>query len=241
MHTIKITTSQNIDIDYEVAGLGERILARLTDLGIFLFIFLMGLMIVIKANIKSDFYTFLPISFLIIFIFYDLVCEVFFNGQSIGKKTLKIKVISLDGGRPTLGQYLLRWVFRMVDFSLTGQIGGLIAVSLTKNKQRIGDIVANTTLVKTNPKTKVEDISFRKVAADDYEIVFNEVAHLRDKDIYLINEVIDSFYKSGNTVLLHKLSYQIKEHLKIGNNMPDLKFLETILKDYNHYQNKLEA
>ena len=35
MQTVKIKTSQNIDIDYEVAGLGERILARIVDIGVF--------------------------------------------------------------------------------------------------------------------------------------------------------------------------------------------------------------
>ena len=50
MQTIKITTSQNIDIDYEVAGLGERIVARLIDLAIFFLIFFLGMFIGSIAN-----------------------------------------------------------------------------------------------------------------------------------------------------------------------------------------------
>ncbi|WP_431199246.1 hypothetical protein ACRQ5D_06110 [Mucilaginibacter sp. P25] len=36
MQTVKIHTSQNIEIDYEVAGLGERVLARIVDMGVFM-------------------------------------------------------------------------------------------------------------------------------------------------------------------------------------------------------------
>ena len=82
------------------------------------------------------------------------------NGQSVGKRILKIKVISLDGSQPSIGQYFIRWLFRLVDFALTAQVGGLICVAVSKNKQRIGDIVAGTTLIKTVPYTQLDHMLF---------------------------------------------------------------------------------
>src|ERR1700743_3830347 len=121
MQTIRITTSQNIDIDYEVAGLGERILARLIDLAIFVLILILGSFIGSLTNLFLDPGVGLIIIltiYITLFVFYDLLFEVFMNGQSIGKRIMKIKVISLDGGQPRFGQYLLRWLFRIVDFAL---------------------------------------------------------------------------------------------------------------------------
>ena len=139
MQTINITTSQNIDIDYEIAGLGERIVARLIDYAIFMLILIFGSIILgISETVRES-----PVRTVVIYIiigslyvFYDLVCEIFMNGQSIGKRVMKIKVISLDGSRPTISQFLLRWVFRLVDFTLTLDMCALITAAVTENNQR---------------------------------------------------------------------------------------------------------
>ena len=237
MQTVKIHTSQNITIDYPVAGLGERILGRLIDIGIFVVLYF--LMIFVSAystpsGIGKNF-TIVIWIYGFIFCFYDLVCELFFNGQSVGKKVMKIKVVSLDGARPTLGQYLLRWVFRMVDFSLTLHLAGLISVASTTNKQRVGDLVAGTTLIKTEPRTQLHNLAF--VPEDEnYQPVYPEVIHLTDRDIILIHEVIASYSASGNANLLYNMKTRIQEHLGIKPQgyVDELEFLETIVKDYNH-------
>src|SRR5437588_5254450 len=122
MQTINITTSQNVDIDYEIAGLGERIVARLIDYAIFVLIFIMSFTILGATEALRDSSVRTVVLYIIfgsLYVFYDLVCEIFMSGQSIGKKVMKIKVISLDGSRPTISQFLLRWLFRIVDFTIT--------------------------------------------------------------------------------------------------------------------------
>src|ERR1700761_3724190 len=103
MQTIRITTSQNIDIDYEVAGLGERIVARLIDMGIFILILYASFIGLAASNMLGGFGAGTIVVIVIyacLFVFYDLICEVFMNGQSVGKRIMKIKVVSLDGSRP---------------------------------------------------------------------------------------------------------------------------------------------
>jgi len=242
MQTIKITTTQNIEIDYEVADLGERIVARIIDFGIFILILIaFGVVaaingtLVSKQNLLGYIIIGLYISWIISFVFYDLICEVFLNGQSVGKRIMKIKVISLDGARPSLGQYVIRWLFRIVDFLITLQLAGLIAVILTKNKQRIGDLAAGTTLVSTKSRTDVSQIAFAPVQ-QDYVPVFNTVNQLVDRDIVLIHEVI----QSQNPVLIHNMANQIKTHLSINTKFDDLSFLQTVVKDYNFLMVKMD-
>ena len=239
METVKISTSQNVDIDYAVAGLGERITARLIDLGIFIGIYLAFALLAIpfKMSRLSDptfFYVIFGI-YIAAYIFYNLLCEIFMNGQCIGKRLMKIKVISIDGSQPTLGQYLIRWVFRLVDFGLSAQIGGLICIAVSDKKQRIGDIVAGTTVVKTKPRTDFDHIAFHPTN-DNYKLVYPNVHLLKDSDIELIHEVLKTFYKTANNQLIGNLSARIAAILEIAppEKREQLTFLDTVIKDYNH-------
>ncbi|MEJ2904627.1 RDD family protein [Pedobacter panaciterrae] len=241
METIQVNTSQHVAIDYPVAGLGERVAARLIDLGAFIVVAI--LLMVLTALTGSAQSKILVISIWSIygacFVFYDLISEIFMNGQSIGKKLLKIKVISLNGGQASLGQYFIRWLFRLVDFTLTAQVGGLICVAITENKQRIGDIVAGTTLIKTVARTGFNHIAFHPVE-EEYTPVFAYADQLTDRDAELIHEVISTFYRTNNADLIYAMSARISTHLaiKVPVGMNELEFLKTVIKDYRHITSK---
>jgi uncharacterized RDD family membrane protein YckC len=241
METIKVNTSQHIDIDYPVAGLGERLAARLIDLGMFFVLYIIFILLVavtgISGMIKSTSY-FLPIVIGIYaasYVFYNLICEIFMNGQCVGKRIMKIKVISLDGGQPTIGQYFIRWLFRLVDFVLTAQVGGLICVAVSEKKQRIGDIVAGTTVVKTVPRTDFNHIAFHPIE-EEYIPVFNNTGILNDREVELIHEVITTYYKTYNTDLIYAMSGKVSSLLSVSipSGMNEMEFLKTVIKDYNH-------
>lgn len=246
MQTIKITTSQNIDIDYEVAGLGERIVARLIDLAIFFLIFFLGMFIGSITNwfVDSRLSTvIILIIYGVLFVFYDLIFEIFMNGQSVGKRIMNIKVISLDGGQPRLGQYFMRWLFRIVDFLLTWPgLVALVAAAVNEKTQRVGDMVAGTILIKTNPRTQINNIVFMPTY-DGYQPVFKEAGQLNDKDIELIHEIISAYMKSGNSVVVYNMALRVKEHLHVvpPNGMNDMLFLQTIIKDYNHISAQMDT
>jgi len=246
METIRVSTAQNVDIDYEVAGLGERILARLIDLAGFAVLYIVVLILMIASFRNSGTLgVVLIIIFLVIFVFYDLVCELTMDGQTFGKKIMKIKVISLDGGQPTFGQYLMRWIFRVIDFGFIFGWGlvALVFVAVSKNHQRIGDMLAKTTLIKTVPRTKIDQVAFGFALPDDYQPVFKEVLHLNDRDAELIFEVLSGFYQTGNTDLIYSMATKIKEHIAIviPAGMNELQFLETVMKDYNHLTAQVDA
>lgn len=243
METIQVNTSQHVAIDYPVAGLGERVAARLIDLAAFMIvgILLMLLMTLTPAAQSGIVVISIWSVYGACFVFYDLITEIFMNGQSLGKKLMKIKVISLNGGQASLGQYFIRWLFRLVDFSLTAQIGGLICVAVTENKQRIGDIIAGTTLIKTVPRTNFNHIAFHPVE-EEYTPVFAYADQLTDRDAELIHEVISTFYKTNNADLIYAMSERIATHLAITVpvGMNELEFLKTIIKDYRYITSRAD-
>ncbi|WDF56056.1 RDD family protein [Mucilaginibacter sp. KACC 22063] len=248
MHTIRITTSQNIDIDYELAGFGDRFLARIIDyaifIGLYFFIFVVYF-IFYGANsfgVNNQYeIVFIVLIWLLLCVFYDFICEVFFNGQTIGKRGLKIKVISLNGGRPKVGQYLLRWIFRIVDFTITFGGGAVICMALTEKRQRIGDFVAGTGVVKTAPASRFEELVFAPTLTEGYEAKFPAVAQLNDSDIVLIHDVIKNFNYTRNNMLVYKLALRIRQFLNIPlpENVNDYQFLEMVLNDYKYFTSRL--
>ena len=243
MQTVKITTSQNIDIDYDVATLSDRVAARVVDYMIFLCVYSIFAAIFVanaglNGNGQSGFdksgFVVLIIVWLCVCVFYDLLTEVFLNGQSLGKRSLKIKVISLNGIRPGLSQYLLRWVFRIIDFGLTLGTAAVISVAFSDNKQRIGDMVAGTTLVKTSPRNSFNDLVFNQPSVD-YQPAYTEVMLLTDRDIILIHDVIKNFNRTRNSNLVYRLALKIKAFLKVKYpaEINEYEFLEIVLNDYN--------
>jgi uncharacterized RDD family membrane protein YckC len=234
MQTIRITTSQNIDIDYELAGLGERIVASLIDFGLFILVGILCAIGGVSLHATDVFGVIFLFVYAALYVFYDLACEVFMNGQSVGKKVMKIKVMSLDGSRPRLSQYLLRWLFRIIDFGISAGAVALVVAAISDKVQRIGDLVAGTILIRTESRIKIDHIAFRP-AFEGYEPVFAGAGQLSEHDINLINEVVSSYIKTDNNVLVYNMALRIKEHLGITvpAEMNDMRFLQTVLKDYS--------
>lgn len=238
MSIVKIKTSQNIDIDFEIAGIAERIWARLIDLGIFILLFFFLISI---NSITNPFggggFSFIFIIYVIIAFCYPLIMELFFNGQSFGKMALKIKVMSLDGNQPSLGQYLIRWIARLVDFTLSSGAVGLVCTALTDNNQRLGDLLAGTTVIKVKPRTTLKDLSYINEDQEVYEPKIFEAQLISNDDIYLIRDVLKTYVKTNNyklvTTLEKKLmdKYEIKTIDKVSGEL----FLETLLKDHHYY------
>jgi len=251
MQTIRITTSQNIDIDYQATDLGTRVVARLIDYGVFMgmyfiaFIILglpMGLSNDYNGNGKNIGIVVIIVIWLGLCVLYDLICEIFLNGQSLGKRAMKIKVISLSGARPRVGQYLLRWIFRLMDFGVTLGSGAVICVVFSDKKQRIGDIVAGTAVVNIAPKNSFSDLVFGP-APLDYEPIYNEVLQLSDRDVVLIHDVIKNFNRTRNSGLVYKLALQLKAYLNVSysSEINEYQFLEIVWNDYNTLTAKNEA
>jgi len=164
MEKVKIKTTQNVDVEYEIASIGDRIVAVLIDYLILLvcFIALMILSIFIRDILNEYMYMFFFLIY-IPMILYDLLFEIFMNGQTPGKKFRNIKVIKMDGSQPTIGNYLLRWVFRLIDIGISYGGIAILTILINGKGQRIGDIAAGTTVIKLKKSVSLRDTIFKKV------------------------------------------------------------------------------
>lgn len=234
MSKISILTPQNIELEYDLASVGDRIVATIIDRLILIAYAIVLVVIASQSKFTGD------IMQLYIFVatlpamFYSLLCEIFMNGQTIGKRVMKIKVISINGNQPTFSQYLMRWLFRIIDLWMTSSILAVVMVAVNDKRQRLGDIVAGTTVIKTEPRTTINETLYVPVAETNYKATYPEVINLKDSDIQLVKEVIMNVHKSSNTMLAYQTMQKIETVLNIKSQHEPLTFLYAVLSDYNH-------
>jgi uncharacterized RDD family membrane protein YckC len=70
------------------------------------------------------------------------------SGQTIGKKFMNIKVVREDGSKCDFGSALIRNILRIVDSLPFLYILGVILIAATEKRQRLGDMLAKTIVVK---------------------------------------------------------------------------------------------
>lgn len=240
MESVGINTAQNVVIDYEPAGLGNRILSGLLD-SLFKLAYVITWVIILASTRMLGFQTDTGVTVLMVIIFlpvlfYDLILEVFNQGQSLGKKIIKIKVVKLDGTQPSIGSFLLRWLIRFFEIDLLYGLVAIIAIASSKNKQRLGDMAGGTTVIQLRPAVTIKDTILQIQEKAEYKLMFPQVSSLSEKDLEIVKEVLDFYKKTGNKEALVKLSDKIKKKTGVVSTLPEDQFLETILKDYNHYK-----
>jgi len=244
MNNVKVQTAQNVEINYEIASLGDRILAALIDYGVLIAHMLtIGIIVYVLNQLDmQDDWLLIPLMILyLVIIFYDLLCEMLMDGQSVGKKVMKIKVIKLDGTQPSFGSYFMRWILRIVDIVLFSPAVAMLVILINGRGQRLGDIAANTTVVKLTERIKFSETLFEEVDRQ-HNITYHEVSQLNDRDIETLKEVLQTTEKleQAQAQKLQERTKQVLEQkMSIKVTQPAREFLETIVKDYNAYKGRL--
>ena len=253
MSIIQIATPFNIDIEFEIAEFHKRLLACIIDLALLIiYMFSMLRLLISGLNVGESSMGFSILLILLPTLFYSLFTELWMNGQTIGKKIMKIKVVSLDGGEATLGQYLLRWFLRFYEWGfiivglfyfnipaglfvlILGGISTIVIIAVTPKSKRLGDLAAGTVVVNTKTKLTIDDTIFMDVNKPDYKVMFPDVMRLSDRDINTIKSVVTQANKSGNYEMCNRVAMKVKDVLKINTDMHPDQFLEKLLEDYNY-------
>ena len=230
MQIIRVRTTQNVFIDYPVGSVGDRILAYLLDRLILIVYSVAVLAAFTKLEIETSYLWLIFFGFP--WLFYSLLFEIFMDGQTPGKKALKIKVVRLDGTPPTIGDYLLRWIFAFVDiFILSGAVA-VVMVAMGGKGQRLGDVVAGTAVVKLLEHEQVVSQKVFVEPEEQYTPVFSQVVSLSERDIELVQRALEANRDQGNMQPVIVVTDKIKSLLNIETDMTQVKFLYTIIKDY---------
>lgn len=211
--------------------------------------------------------TFLEIIYIILLfpaLFYSLWTEYLFNGQTFGKMLCQIKVVKLNGYHAGFPEYFTRWAFRLVDFwtgmfmilffipvfgEETGSVlagllmfmSGFVAffsIIRSKNSQRIGDIVAGTTVLKLKEKQSM-DITILENLRESYVPTYSQVIRLTDNDARIIKDTFTIARKNNDYATLKRLRTKLESVMDVQGRGEDAEFIDTVMKDFNYYTQNL--
>ncbi|AQX12179.1 RDD family protein [Elizabethkingia meningoseptica] len=244
MNSIDINTSQNVNISFDTASIGERILAFLIDSIIKVAYFVVVYLILIYVFSLRVFEIGDQWAVMAIFVIismpanlYTLLFESFMEGQTPGKRLMKIRVVKTDGYQAGFGDYLIRWFFRIIDIMFSSGLVGVVTMVVNKYNKRLGDIAAGTAVISLKSKYNINHTILVNLS-QDYVAKFPQVIALSDNDMRIIKE---NYVKAKNTFdqnIIRKLAEKIRQTTGITYNsqeMTDQQFIAVVIQDYNYY------
>jgi uncharacterized RDD family membrane protein YckC len=248
---VKLDTGFNIEVDFAISPFHKRLFAWFIDVMVMVaYVWLGNKLLNFLFSQSWSQMEWADVLFTLPLLCYHLMFEIMWNGQSLGKKAVGIKVITTEGGQPSVSQYLIRWVFRLIDFpswilaaivssslpwwSSIFLFAGIGCLIISEKTQRIGDLLAGTIVIDLRNTTSWEDTVFTELEAG-YKPRYPQVMSLSDKDINTLKSVISTVTRKSDYELSRRVAERIRLRLKISDDQDSLEFLETLLKDYNYY------
>lgn len=268
MAAIKVPTSFNIDLEFEIPEFYRRLIALLIDVLVQYFYLKIAVEIfrsIANGSNLMDSDTSYNLQALAIIIFlplliYHVVLEITMNGQSIGKKIMSLRVVNENSGRASVSQFLIRWLLRDIWFLLllvvglqdSGQNAESIFIILAVVAYFITDVIL---VISSKKGQRIGDILARTIliktnrqssieetvfqeVAENYKPSFPQIMQLSDRDINAIKSILGTARKKNDWEIAAAASEKIKAHLKIDSPIAPLEFLEILLKDYNYLSAK---
>jgi len=236
--SIEIKTVQNVMIRYELGTFWERLLALFVDwmvMGVF------AMLLFYLASVFTSFGEYVQLVIgtvlLTVFAFYSLVSEYFMNGSSIGKRALRLRIMRLDGQPCELMDYVIRWAFRSVDIFLSSGAAAGLLVGFSASRQRIGEILSNTVVVKYFPKQNSVSQLLKIKSLANYTPSFAQSIIISEREAILIKEVLDRYKANataGHRQSISELSVILARKMGISPRevVNDKDFLLAVLRDF---------
>lgn len=245
MSELQINTTQNVNISFRAASLGNRILGFIIDLIVLLAYIYAAYYLLDVLGFKGfdDHWSNIALSSLLFLpaMFYTLLSEVYLKGQTLGKKIMKIKVVKIDGYQASFLDYFMRWVFRLIDVYLIGGTGAvaILSVALSKNSQRLGGIASGTAVISVKNLYTINSTILEEIE-EGYQATFPSVINLSDNDMRIIKDTYKIAFKARDYKTIDKLRIKVEEITKTQKgNLRNSEYLKVIMKDYTHFTQKM--
>jgi uncharacterized RDD family membrane protein YckC len=164
-----VATPERVSFRLETAGLGSRFTAQLIDsLALSAILIALGFaslgLGLLLGNGGLAALVFFMLGFRAFWAYWVLP-EALWAGKSLGKLALQLRVVDVRGGPVTVGQAIVRNLFRIVDFLPVYYAAGAIAIFISSRNQRLGDMVAGTIVVRDRAAVRLADLRAQPVAA----------------------------------------------------------------------------
>jgi uncharacterized RDD family membrane protein YckC len=158
-----VSTPERVAFQYEVAGIGSRFLAQFVDVVI---ITVIQIVITIGAGALGGIFNSLRIFALLELILsfiliagYFLISEAAWNGQTLGKRSVRLRVVGDHGEPLTIGQAAIRNLVRIVDFLPAFYAIGIVTMFSNSRAKRLGDFAAGTLVVRDRERISLYDLA----------------------------------------------------------------------------------
>lgn len=249
---IEIETPEKIIFTYNISGTGTRIASYTIDAIIQLVVVILLIILISSTGLfqfslsaggiaKELSGIVVAFAFLLYFLLqwgYFIVFEVIMEGQSPGKKLMKIRVIKTNGEPLDLPTIILRNLLRAVDaFPLYHLVGGLVSIVDPKSR-RIGDIVSDTIVVKEMIFNLREPDAFTVFLSSSKTNPITLVnKKLNEEDLYILRRFLNEkghLSKEKQHEIALKLAKSIKKRLDIREEMNNpLDFIERVYRGHS--------
>lgn len=245
MNSIYINTSQNVNLAFPIASIGDRIVAFAIDSIIkiaYLIVLIFLIEKIIGISYLLDEFNLWELNAFVGIItlpttLYTLFFETMMEGQTPGKKIMKCRVVKIDGYQAEFIDYLTRWIFRIIDILFSSGFIGIISIVINKNGQRLGGIASRTAVVSLKQYTFLSQTLFSEIE-QDYTPNFPQVRALSDDDMRIIIKNYQEAIDKKRFEIINKLAEKIREITGIPNQNPEINnrdFIKKIIEDFNHY------
>jgi len=238
MSSVSITTTQNVTIDYTLADFKLRALAFSIDVSIIGAWISVHYIINTFAFGSTSFYNvYFYLMVIPFFSFYTLLLEYYMNGQTLGKRSMNIKVVMINGREPTFIDYFIRWSRGFIEIYLSSGVLATIMINTTNHNQRLADIIAGTIIIKIDEPNKLTADDLLKIKANNnFKPSYPEVLMFTESELVTIKKLTDRYRHYNNEAykkLINDCAIQLA--LKMGVTIKESKpefFLKTLIHDY---------
>ncbi len=164
-----VSTPERVAFQYEIAGIGSRFLAQFIDVVV---ITVIQIVITIGAGALGGLFNSIQlfglVELILTFILiagYFLISEAASNGQTLGKRYVRLRVVGDQGEPLTLGQAAIRNLVRVVDFLPVFYAIGVVTMFSNRRAKRLGDFAAGTLVVRDRERVRLYDLASTAPAA----------------------------------------------------------------------------
>lgn len=198
-HELVILSPEKTILSYRLAGVGARAGAQAIDAVILLAVMValsMGLALVASlfpGIISGLAYALLQIGIFLLMFLYFILLEGLWNGLTIGKRAMGIRVRMADGTPVTFFAAISRNLLRPGDFVPLFYFAGLIAMVCNQKSQRLGDMVAGTVVVYERRPTETYVPAPHSVGTHYFESFVGDLRGMTNEEYLALRRFCDRF------------------------------------------------
>lgn len=145
---VTIATPEGVSLEFVLAGVGSRFVARLLDTVIQAAIIIALALLIYFTSAPGIVRALVRVALFLVLFFYDLPFEVLNGGRTVGKLAAGIRVVGNVGEPVGFLASAIRNILRIVDFLPALYVAGVVCMVSTERDQRLGDLAAGTIVVR---------------------------------------------------------------------------------------------